>query len=258
MLLFSTEVTSSTIHSDSPLFQRTKKAYELIKEKLYGSVLEIGPGEGYGINLIKDNCDALYAIDKNSYSVKQLTTKFPNVIALQQKVPPMPSILSNSMDFVICFQVIEHIKNDVVFLNEIKRVLKPGGTLFLTTPNKKHTIARNPWHYREYDIRSIQKLTTPLFSSVQIKGIAGNETCNAYYRKNKANVEKIMKWDMLNMQKWLPSFLLKIPYEILNRINRKKLLKENTDLIGKITSNDYSLLDKYSSEVLDFFCIAIK
>ena len=49
------------------------------------------------------------------------------------------------------FQVIEHIKDDEKFVQEIHRVLKPGGKLILTTPNILMSLSRNPWHIREYN-----------------------------------------------------------------------------------------------------------
>lgn len=43
------------------------------------------------------------------------------------KTPPLKDIPDKSMDYVVSFQVIEHIKNDSFFVNEIYRVLKSGG-----------------------------------------------------------------------------------------------------------------------------------
>ena len=59
---------------------------------------------------------------------------------------------------MVTFQVIEHIKRDRDFLKEIYRVLKPGGKLILTTPNKNMSITRNPWHVREYDPKEMHDI----------------------------------------------------------------------------------------------------
>jgi ubiquinone/menaquinone biosynthesis C-methylase UbiE len=50
----------------------------------------------------------------------------------------------NTFDVVLCCEVIEHMDVDPMFmLSEVNRVVKPGGTLILTTPNI--TSSRNLW-----------------------------------------------------------------------------------------------------------------
>jgi len=41
---------------------------------------------------------------------------------------------NDSIDAIICLEVLEHVKNPFKAADEIKRVLKPGGLLLLTTP----------------------------------------------------------------------------------------------------------------------------
>ena len=73
-----------------------------------------------------------------------------------------------------------------------------------------------------------------------------------YYENNKRSVEKIMKYDIIDLQRRLPAFLLKIPYEVLNRINRKKLTKSDSQLIRSISYEDYMITDT-PDESLDLF-----
>jgi len=40
-------------------------------------------------------------------------------------------------DYVVSFDVTEHIENDATFLIEAYRVLKKGGRIFLETPNRE-------------------------------------------------------------------------------------------------------------------------
>jgi 2-polyprenyl-3-methyl-5-hydroxy-6-metoxy-1,4-benzoquinol methylase len=42
---------------------------------------------------------------------------------------------AGKVDLAVCFAVIEHVADPVVFLQEIRRLLKPGGSLLLSTPN---------------------------------------------------------------------------------------------------------------------------
>ena len=51
--------------------------------------------------------------------------------------------------------------------------------------------------------------------------------------------------------------MLQIPYDILNRLNRKKLKYDNEEVVGAVKVNDYSILES-TENCLDYFCIATK
>lgn len=59
------------------------------------------------------------------------------------------------------------------------------------------------------------------------------------------------------MQWWMPRVLLRIPYDILNRLNRKKIMDSNNTLVSDISVDDYYVNDK-PSESLDLFYIVTK
>ena len=82
------------------------------------------------------------------------------------------------------------------------------------------TLSRNPWHTREYTGDELAGICKKYFSKVDMQGIAGSERVMDYHEKNRASVQKIMKWDVLNLQHRLPGWMLQWPYEFLNRRNR--------------------------------------
>ena len=252
-MLFSTEVTSSKIQSDNPLFQRTLKAYHVVAPHIHGNVLEIGCGEGYGVELLYKNAAQLTLIDKSPYTAELINDKYPNTKIIQEKIPPLTQLEANSFDVVVSFQVIEHIKDADLYIKEIHRVLKPGGKAYISTPNALKTIARNPWHYKEYTYEDLGALFGDLFSNYTIKAIQGNEKTDDYYEKNKKSVARFLRYDIFNLEHKVPAWLLQIPYEIANRMNRKKLLHNNPELVNNITLADYSLAE-HSEATLDFFC----
>ena len=257
MSVYTTEIASDVIASDNPIHQRLLKAYYLSLDYISGNVLEVGCGEGRGVELLAPKANYYTGIDKISKVVENLSIKHPEYRFSQMVIPPFSGLNDSSFDVVVSFQVIEHIKKDLEYLKEIYRVLKPGGKALITTPNIKMSLSRNPWHIREYTAAELHKLGRNVFSDVEMLGIGGNEKVMTYYEQNKQSVHKMMKWDILNLQYNLPAFMLKIPYEILNRMNRNKLKEGNDGLVSEIHHSDY-LLSSDPDLSLDLFCVLTK
>lgn len=239
--------------TDNFVYQRSRLAYVEASRRVSGRVLEIGTGSGYGISIIAPVATEFVTVDKYR---SEATESLPaNVTFLEAKVPPLP-FEDESFDYVVSFQVIEHISNDKRFIEEVRRVLRPGGKFIVSTPNKPMSLTRNPWHVREYRPEQLRALLSA-FSAVEELGVAGNEHVWKYYRHNAESVRRIMRFDVLRMQWWLPRWILQIPYDILNRMNRRKLHAQNQELTESIRMEDYTLQD-VDNKCFDLFYIATK
>lgn len=255
--VFTTEITSGDIPSDNPIHQRLLKPYVVSQDMIRGDVLEVGCGEGRGIDLVLPAAATYTAIDKIGPVVKSLKKKYPSGKFFTGNIPPLAPFADKSFDVVLCFQVIEHIDDDHSLLKEIHRVLKPGGVLLMTTPNRILSLSRNPWHVREYTASELSVLAHRFFPQVQMKGITGNARVMEYYERNKKSVQRLMKWDILDLQNRLPASLLRIPYEFMNRLNRNRLQSGSDALVAGISHNDYEVSDR-PEESLDLFAICTR
>jgi len=247
-----TEITSDSIASDNPIHQRLLSAYVYAQPQIEGKLLEVGCGTGRGLEILINSADHYTGIDKYKSLTDELQGKYPDADFKAMHIPPFTGIADNTFDTVVSFQVIEHIKDDKSFLQEIHRVLKPGGKAIISTPNKKMTLTRNPWHVREYFAPELESLSNSIFSKVEANGIAGNDKVMDYHERNRQSVKKITRFDILNLQYRLPAPLLRIPYEFLNRLNRNKLDQADNDLVKSITVADYFVNDN-AEESLDLF-----
>ena len=256
-ILQTAERSSHLDPSENVIYQRHLIAYKEAAKLISGTVLEIGSGEGYGIMELAPLADNYIAVDKYNTEISDELMKTNNITFIQTEVPPLKEIEDNSIDFVVTFQVIEHIKDDKMFLKEIYRVLKPGGKVILTTPNSMMSLTRNPWHIREYNPEQMGEMLKNSFDNYDLKGVLGNDKVMDYYNKNKESVRKITRFDILNFQYWLPRWLLQIPYDILNRFNRNSLQVANEGIVNSLVYSDYSICSS-SAECLDHFCIATK
>lgn len=239
--------------SDNFVFQRSRLAYVEAARRVGGRVLEIGTGTGYGIEIIAPSAESFVTLDKfRSSEVESL----PQGVEFREAtVPPLP-FADESFDCVVSFQVIEHIKRDRAFVDEVRRVLKRGGKFIVSTPNRPMSLTRNPWHVREYTAEEFSALVGD-FSAVEALGVKGNERVWRYYEKNRESVRRIMRFDILRMQWWLPRWILQLPYDVMNRLNRRRLHSANTELTESICLEDY-YLDEVDNECFDLFYIATK
>ena len=240
--------------SDNFVFQRSLLAYHAAAQRIGGDVLEIGTGAGYGIEVVAPHARSFITVDKFAPAAELM--RHPHVEFHQAVVPPL-AFAANSFDFVISFQVIEHVKQDIELVREVKRVLKPGGKFIVTTPNAPMSLTRNPWHVREYTAEQLRRLLAARFSEIETLGVFGNEKVMDYYAENRRGVERITRFDILDLQHRLPRWMLQIPYDILNRMNRRKLLRENTGLTTSIRMDDYRI-GPVTDESFDLFFVAEK
>ena len=239
--------------SDNYVFQRSILAYYKAAELVSGDVLEIGTGMGYGVEVVAPAADKYVTIDKScAYNVELPA----NAEFRQMTVPPL-DFADESFDYVISFQVIEHIKNDKEFVAEVSRVLRKGGKFIVSTPNAPMSLTRNPWHVKEYTAEELKKLLSKEFSQIDMMGVSGNEKIMEYYEANRRGVERITRFDILDLQHRLPRWMLQIPYDILNRLNRRRLLDQNNELTSSITMEDYSI-EAVTEECFDLYFIAQK
>lgn len=239
--------------TDNFVYQRSRLAYFEAAKRVEGRVLEIGTGTGYGIEIIAPYAEQYITLDKHcAVDVAALPS---NVEFRTAKVPPLP-FADGEFDYVVSFQVIEHIVRDREFVAEVMRVLKRGGKFIVSTPNRPMSLTRNPWHVREYRAEELKALLSG-FESVECYGVGGNEQVWAYYAKNREAVRRIMRFDVLKMQWWLPRWILQLPYDVANRLNRRRLHSQNTALTESIKMDDYTL-QEVNDKCFDLFYVATK
>lgn len=70
--IYTTEITSEEITSDNPIHQRLFKAYVVAGPYVKGDVLEVGCGEGRGIDLLMKNAASFTAVDKIKPVIERL------------------------------------------------------------------------------------------------------------------------------------------------------------------------------------------
>jgi SAM-dependent methyltransferase len=117
-------------------FRRHEIAYRFALPLVTGRrVLEVGCGEGYGTALLAASAADVVGIDYDALTVAHAAAAYPQARFVRGNLAALPTP-SAALDVVLSLQVIEHVWNHPEFVGECRRVLRPGGLLCVTTPNR--------------------------------------------------------------------------------------------------------------------------
>ena len=117
-------------------------------------VLDIACGEGYGTMLLAKHAASAVGVDVAPEAVAHAAQKYVcrNLRFLQGSAISIP-LPASSVDVVVSFETIEHLREHDEMIGEIRRVLRPGGKLIISSPDKRYytdaTGHANPFHLRE-------------------------------------------------------------------------------------------------------------
>ncbi|SDC61680.1 class I SAM-dependent methyltransferase [Actinokineospora iranica] len=148
------ERTVPGIAEENYWFRRHEAAYlDLAGHCADAVVLEAGCGEGYGADLLAARADLVIGLDYDEVTAAHVAKAYPSVRTVRGNLAGLP-VRTGSVDVVANLQVIEHLWDQEGFLAECHRVLRPGGLLLVTTPNRitfspGRDTPLNPFHTRE-------------------------------------------------------------------------------------------------------------
>jgi SAM-dependent methyltransferase len=117
-------------------------------------VLDIACGEGYGSALLAASAARVTGVDISPEAVAHARAKYRagNLEFREGSCAAMP-LPDASVDVVVSSETIEHHDQHEAMLREVRRVLRPGGVLVISSPDKleysDRPNYRNPHHVRE-------------------------------------------------------------------------------------------------------------
>lgn len=142
-------------------------------------VLDAGCGVGYGSALLAERAARVLGVDvaedaiayaRARYRRENLEFRRGDLLALD-----LPDA---SCDVVCSFETIEHLPDVDAGLRELVRILRPGGTCILSTPQAVSTTrsSANPFHEVEFSRNDLERLLRGHFAEVTIYGQRRLET----------------------------------------------------------------------------------
>lgn len=139
--------------SDGRTFWEHIYRYAFACRRVQGKrVLDVACGEGYGAAaLLRAGASSVIGIDINERVCMHARARY-DLDARVGTAENLP-LADHSVDVIVSFETIEHVPSPSRFLDECGRVLIPGGSLVVSTPNKEVYSApgakANPYHCSE-------------------------------------------------------------------------------------------------------------
>jgi len=185
---------------ESPLMvARHLCAYEFALRYVTGKkIMDVGCGEGYGANYLAGHALEVLAIDYELSAILAASEKYQrsNLKFQRLDIKDIGS-LGESFDIICSFQVIEHLKDTDSFLDDIKRLLRPGGFFICSTPNRldasgHSVVPLNKFHIKEYLFDEFESMLKSKFKQVELYGLIRGRRLNLYRRAKKIGIFNIM------------------------------------------------------------------
>ncbi|MCW0215172.1 MAG: class I SAM-dependent methyltransferase [Pseudonocardia sp.] len=171
------ERTVPGIPEENYWFRRHEAVYAAQLSRCAGAtVLEAGCGEGYGANLLAGVAHRVVGLDYDVVTAAHVARRYPAVGVARANLVALP-LADASVDVVVSLQVIEHLWDQGLFLRECLRVLRPGGGLVVSTPNRITfspglDTPLNPFHTRELSPAELGSLVAEAgFADVGMQGL---------------------------------------------------------------------------------------
>jgi len=156
------------------IITRNLSRYHFIAPGVSGALLEIGCGRGYGLEVLVPKSITQVGIDISSNFLADACCGNSTAAFACASGDALP-LAAQSFDSIVAFDVIEHARDDLFFISEIRRVARKGAFIALSTPNRliasgNRVTPLNRFHVREYLASEFSDLLTPNFASVEVFG----------------------------------------------------------------------------------------
>lgn len=145
---------------DNGLLIEHVRRYEFASEFVSGKVLDIACGTGYGTQILLER-DIIGKIQHIiGVDIDKDTIDYAKVNYYNEKVSYIVNNAASAeleeelgrFDTIVSFETLEHLEQDEEFINNLEKLLKPSGTLIISTPfgRGRGIPCSNPYHVHQY------------------------------------------------------------------------------------------------------------
>ena len=113
---------------------KSRLFYEWMPDEV-DALVDVGCAYSYMLDLLGEKARIKFGVEYDFEKVREAHQRFKSIFHVCGSGEALP-LTDTSMDVVTFFEVLEHVEDERQFLEEIHRVLKPGGLIMMSVPNK--------------------------------------------------------------------------------------------------------------------------
>lgn len=148
--------------------RRYEELFHLYRLRDGDKILEIGAGAGFALNHINTDNHKYFPLDISTHNLKRVKENTEgDIYPISGDVFNLP-FPSDSFDFILLSEVLEHLNDPLLALKEIQRVLKTSGSFIVSVPYNEtisyqmciHCNKPTPTnaHLHSFDVNKLEKL----------------------------------------------------------------------------------------------------
>lgn len=220
-------------------------------------VLDVGCGIGYGTQILGDVAAHVTGVDVAKEAIAAATSRARNGRCTFRLYDGRHLPFENeSFDLVTSFHVLEHVQDDAGFLAEIRRVVRPNGRLFLSTPNKALRVLpghKHWWRYhvREYTPVELRALLQGVFPQFEMMGLRGTPEIEAIEESRIAFARKLARIDPLDLRRFVPQRFVGLMHRRIAAPHKA----QDVDFRSRFHVSDFRLEASDLPQAIDLFAV---
>jgi len=176
-LPFTGERTNPTRASQGEFYDHVARYRQASRLAAGQTVLDLGFGDGYGSMMLAVRAHSVVAIDVSEEAARSASRRHRAVNLRFIAMDAMRlGFRPGQFDVICAFEVIEHVEDRERFCADVAAILRPGGRVVLSTPNKRifspgMAAPANRFHRIEFTLPEFEQLLGRHFARVELYGV---------------------------------------------------------------------------------------
>jgi SAM-dependent methyltransferase len=220
-----------------------------------GLVLDVGCGVGDETARLAGEGRTVVGVDYSAQTAIEAAREHGPEVGFAAMDGAALGLRTGAVDQVCSSHIIEHFVNPTLHVAELARVLRPGGTAFVITPNAPADF-ENPFHVYLFERAQLVSLLSLFFEDVVCLGLEGDDALHADFAARRASGERLLRLDVLGLRHRMPRRAYVFAYERLLPLVYRALGSRRTGIGSGIRESDFFTTEHVNDRTPGLFAIA--